>query len=193
MAPSLLSMIRDSVAEPQETADRLLALRPSTGVIVQAAVLVSVLDALILGLLGGGTFAMPTPDGDMALSPLWHAAVLFGSLVLSAGALQAGGQMLGGKGRLQESLLVVVWLEVVAIAIQVVTLLAALVLPPLAGVLGLIGIVILIWCIVHFARALHGFAGYGRTIGALLLGAVVVILGMSVLLAMLGFGGPANV
>lgn len=193
MAPSILSMIRDSVAEPQETADRLLALRPSTGVILQAAVLVSVLDALLLGALGGGSFVMPTPDGGLALSPFLHAAVLFGSLVLSAGALQVGGQMLGGKGRFQESLLVVVWLEVLAIAVQLVTLLVAIIVPPIAGVLGILGLGILIWCIVHFARALHGFPGYGRTIGALLLGAVVVVFGMSVLLAMLGFGGPPDV
>lgn len=193
MAPSILSMIRDSVADPQETADRLLSSRPSTSVILQAAVLVSALDALILGLLGGGSFVVPTPEGDLALSPIWHAVVLFASLVLSAGALQVGGQMLGGKGRFQESLLVVVWLEVLAIAIQIVTLLVALILPPLAGLLALLGIGILIWCIVHFARALHGFAGYGRTIGALLLGAVVVVFGISALLAMLGFGGPADV
>jgi hypothetical protein len=186
-------MLRDSVAEPQETADRLLSLRPSTGVILQAAVLVSVLDALLLGLLGGGSFVVPTPQGELALSPIWHAVVLFASLVLSAGALQVGGQMLGGKGRFQESLLLVVWLEVLAIAIQVVTLLVALILPPVAGILGFLGLGILIWCIVHFARALHGFAGYGRTIGALLLGAVVVVVGISALLAMLGFGGPPNV
>jgi hypothetical protein len=186
-------MIRDSVAEPQETADRLLALRPATAVVIQAAVLVSVLDALILGLLGGGASTMPTPAGEMTLSPFAHAAVLLASLALSAGALQVGGRMLGGKGRFEEALLLVVWLEVVSIAVQAITLVAALILPPLAGLLGLLGVAILLWCLVHFNRALHGFAGLGRTIAALLLGAVVVVLGLSALLAVLGFGGPPDV
>lgn len=193
MAPSLLTMLRDSVAEPQETADRLLALRPTTGVVVQAAVLVSVLDALILGVLGGGELAVPTPAGEMSFSPLAHAAVLLASLALSAGALQIGGRMLGGRGRFEEALLLVVWLEVVSIAVQAVTVIAALILPPLAGLVGLLGVAILLWCLVHFNRALHGFAGLGRTIAALLLGAVVVVLGLSALLAVLGFGGASDV
>ena len=193
MAPSLLIMLRDSVAEPQETADRLLALRPATGVVIQAAVLVAVLDALILGLLGGGASAMPTPDGEVTLSPFVHAAVLFASLLLSAGALQVGGRMLGGKGRFEEALLLVVWLEVISIAVQAAILVAALILPPLAGVLGLIGLAILLWCLVHFNRALHGFTGLGRTIAALLVGAVVVVLGLSAFLAVLGFGGAPDV
>jgi hypothetical protein len=186
-------MIRDSVAEPQETADRLLALRPRTQVVLEGALLVSVVDALLLGVLGGGMAVMPTPQGEMAFSPFAHTAVLLASLILSAGALQVGGQMLGGKGRFAEALLLVVWLEVLAIVIQAVTLLAALVVPPLAGVLGLLGLAVLIWCVVHFARALHGFAGYARTIGALLLGGVVVVVGVSLLLAMLGFGGSPDV
>lgn len=193
VAPSLLSMIRESVTEPQETAHRLLALRPRTAVVVQAAVLVAVLDALILGLLGGGALMMPTPEGQLALSPFFHVAVLLASLILSAGALQVGGQILGGKGRFAEALLLVVWLEILTLAIQLATLLASLVLPPLGALIGVLGLAVLLWCVVHFARALHGFAGYGRTIAALLLGAIVVILGMSLLLAMLGFGGPADV
>lgn len=193
MAPSLISMLRDSVAEPRLTADRLLAMRPPMGVVIQAAILVAVLDALVLGILGGGSFVMPTPDGEVSFSPLAHAGVLLASLVLSAGALQVGGQMLGGKGRFEQALLLVVWLEVLAIAIQIVTLLASLILPPFAGVLGLLGLAILLWCVVHFARALHGFDGYGRTIAALLLGGVVVVVGMSLVLAMLGFGGSPDV
>ena len=193
MASSLLAMIRDSVAEPQETADRLLALRPATGVVLQAAVLVAVLDALILGVLGGGASALPTPTGEMLMSPFAHAAVLLISLALSAGALQVGGRMLGGKGRFEEALLLVVWLEVISIAVQFVTLIAALILPPLAGLLALLGVGVLLWCLVHFTRALHGFAGLGRTVAALLLGGLVVILGMSLVLAMLGFGGPPDV
>lgn len=194
MAPSLLAMLRDSVAEPQEAADRLLALRPATAVVVQAAVLVSVLDALILGVLGDGALVMPTPLGGGALvPPLGQAAILLVSLFLSAAALQVGGRLLGGTGRFEEALLLVVWLEVMSMGVQAVTLLAALILPPLAGLLGLLGLAILLWCLVHFTRALHGFPGFGRPVATLLLGAVVVVVGLSAILALLGFGGPPRV
>lgn len=193
MAPSLLNLIRDSVAEPQEFADRLLAARPRTSVVVEAAVLLSILDALILGLLGGGGTTLPMPNGEIQLSPFAHAGVLLASLLLTASALQVGGQLLKGRGRYAEALVLVVWLEVVALAVQVVTVLVALVLPPLAGIVGLLGFGLLLWCLLHFVRALHGFSGLGRAAGALLLGVVALVVATSLLLAALGFGAPADV
>ena len=72
-------------------------------------------------------------------------------------------------------------------------LVAALVLPPLAGLLGLLGLAVLLWCVVHFTRALHAFEGFGRTILALFIGAVIVVFALSMLLSIFGFGGPQNV
>ena len=181
------------MAEPQEFADRLLASRPRTPVVIEAAVLLAVLDALVLGTLGGGAASIPTPGGLISLSPFQHAGVLLASLLLSASALQVGGQILRGRGRYAEALVLVVWLEVMALAVQVATVLAALILPPLAAVVGLLGFGVLLWCLLHFVRALHGFAGFGRAAGALLIGAVVVIVASSLLLAALGFGAPADV
>jgi hypothetical protein len=116
-------MIRDSVAEPQEMADRLLAQRPRTRIVLEGALLVSVLDALLLGILGGGMASMPTPGGELALSPC--AAGALSLAVLSAG-LQVGGQMLGGKGRRRGGCKPGL-ARGRAIAIQVATLLAALI------------------------------------------------------------------
>lgn len=193
MAPSLLNLLRDSVAEPQEFADRLLASRPRTSTVFEAAVLLSILDALVLGALGGGGTALPTPAGEIQLSPFEHAGILLASLLLTASALQVGGQLLKGRGRYAEALVLVVWLEVVALAIQVATLLVALVLPPLAGIVGMLGFAVLLWCLLHFVRALHGFAGLGRAAGALVLGAILVILASSLLLAAFGLGVPSDV
>jgi hypothetical protein len=79
---------------------------------------------------------MPTPQASGGLLALRAHGGAPGLLILSAGALQVGGQMLGGKGRFAEALMLVVWLEVLAIVIQAATLLVALALPPLAGLLG---------------------------------------------------------
>lgn len=189
---ALLGLIRDSVATPQIAAARLLALRPSGLVLLQAAVLVSALDALLLGVLGGG-FVIPLPSGDWILPPLLHAALLGASLILTACALQVGGQVLGGQGRFAQALLVTIWLEVIAIAIQLVQVVVALALPMLTGFAGVAGLAILLWCMVHFARVLHGFPGYGRAIGAILIGALAVGLALTVLLGFLGFGVSPDV
>ncbi len=190
---NLLLMIRDSVASPREAAERLLAMRPTLAVVMQSAVLVSAIDALVLGVLAGGAFTIPMAEGDVVLSPLAHALALVASLLLSAGALQVGGQILGGRGRFHQALLVVVWLEVVAIVVQLVQVMAALLVPPLAPLLGLAGLAVLLWCLVHFTRVLHGFPGLGRTLMALLLGALAVGIALSTVLAFLGFGGPPDV
>ena len=73
---TFLHMIRDSVTTPREAAARLLAVRPSPGLVLQGAALVSILDALLLGVLVGGSFAIPLPEGDVALSPSNHASFL---------------------------------------------------------------------------------------------------------------------
>lgn len=190
MASSLLTMLRDSVAEPRLTADRLLAMRPPIAVVVQAAVLMSVLDALTAGLLGGGFVVLPAIEGELLVSPFQYAGLLLASLLAGAMSLQVSGRMLGGKGHFREALLLFVWLDVLLFAIQAVSLLVALVLPPFIGLLGLLSLAIFVWCLVHFTRALHGFGGYGRTFGALVLASVVFVIGMSSLLIFLGFGGP---
>jgi hypothetical protein len=188
-------MMRESLVAPDLAAGRLLAFRPAPGVVLQGAVLVSAVNALLWGALTGGQgLALPLPQGDVLnLLPLAHAAMIFATLVLAAGAVQVGGAILGGRGRLSEALLLMVWLEVLAVAIELVLLVASLLLPALAPFLGVAGIGVLLWCTVNFTRALHGFAGLGRSIAALLLGGLLVGLGLSVLLGLLGFGGPADV
>ncbi|WP_210529762.1 YIP1 family protein [Rubellimicrobium arenae] len=190
---NLLVLIRDSLAAPGEVASRLLSLRPGLAAVVQAAALVSILDALLLGALTGGAFVIPLPDGDVILDPFTHAALLGASLLISAVALFVGGRVLGGRGQFEQALLVVAWLELLAIVIQVAQLLFSILLPPVAPILALAGLFLLIWCVVQFTRVLHGFGGFGRTILALLLGAIVVGIALTILMSVVGFGGSSDV
>lgn len=193
VAPSLLTMLRDSIATPTEAAERLLALRPRTRTVFEGAVLVATLDALSLGLLTGGGFEVPLPSGTLVIPPLGYAAVLVAFQILWAGVIEVGGRLLGGRGRFAEALLVIVWLEVLSLVIGLLQLVLISLLPGLAPLLALLGIAVLLWCLVHFTRALHGFAGYGRTILSLILGALVTGLALSLLLASLGLGVAPDV
>ncbi len=183
--PTLIALIRDSIATPQAMAARLLRLNLPLRPVLELVVLVSVLDALLVGTLGGGSFALPMLDGSMRpVGPLTHATLLTALLVLSAGALQVAGQVLGGRGRLTEALLVVGWLEVISLAVPVVQVVVHLLLPPLAGLVGLAGIAVLLWCLLHFVRVLHGFDGFGRTVGTLLLAMIGIGIGLSMILGL---------
>lgn len=181
--PGLLALLRESITTPQKLAARLMRWGLPPGTVVELVVLLCVLDALLVGMVGGGRFVLPVSEDEMlTLGPLAHAVLLFVSLTLSAGAIQVAGQMLGGRGRLTEALLLMGWLEVVGLAIQVVQALILLLLPPLAGPAALAGLGIMLWCLVHFVRELHGFDGYGRTIATLLLALVALAIGLTLLL-----------
>ena len=198
MAPDmtgLLGMIRDSIATPRTAAEHILSLRPSPAELLMAVALVASLDAILAGLTGVGIIMIPAADGtmDRFLSPFAHAATLSALLLLFASAFQASGQVLGGRGRFSDSLLVVVWLEVVSLAIQAAQALVLLLVPPLAFVAAIGGAAILLWCLLHFMRALHGFQGLGRTILAIVLAALGAGLALSILLAILGIGAPTDV
>lgn len=181
--PTLGFLLRESIAAPQALAERLMSWRLPLRTVVELVVLVCVLDAILVGTLGGGSFVLPGAEsGTATAGPIVHAMLLLASLTLSAGAIQVAGQLLGGRGRLTEALLLMGWLEVVALAIQVVQALVLLLVPPLAGLTGLAGVAVILWCLVHFVRALHGFDGFGRTVATLLLALVAMGIGLMMIL-----------
>lgn len=192
---ALLGMIRDSIVAPRSSAERVLALRPAPTELMLGVVLVATLDALLAGVTGVGVIIIPDgADGlGQVLSPFAHAAMLAMLLLVFASAFQAGGQVLGGQGRFSESLLVVVWLEVVSLAIQVVQAFVMKLVPPLEMSAAIAGGLLLLWCLLNFMRALHRFTGLGRTIGAVLLASIGAALALSFLLALLGIGVPSDV
>ncbi|NAZ36836.1 YIP1 family protein [Rubellimicrobium sp. CFH 75288] len=192
---ALLPMLRESVVAPGATATRLLAWRLPLRTILEAMVLVAVIDAILAGLLGRGTPLLPGVDGDgVTIGPMVHALILIGSLILSAGAIQTGGQLLGGMGSFREALLLMTWLEVLSVMVQVVQLVASLILPPLAGLVGLAGLAVLLWCLVHFVRALHRFDGWGRTLGTLVLAMFAAAIAVSIVAGLfVGVEGAGHV
>lgn len=191
MAPDLLAMLRASVSSPGQVAERLLALRPRPGVLAEAVLLVAILDVLVAAPLGT-TMAMPGQSGEVAIGPFAQVALFAAVTLLSASSIQVGGRVLGGQGTFRDALVLGTWLQVIALAFQAVVVALALVAPPLAGVASLVALGVVLWCTLHFVRALHRFDGLGRALVALLLGALLVGLALSVLLVALGLGPAAD-
>ena len=80
-----------------------------------------------------------------------------------------------------------VWLQLLMLALQVLQLIATLVAPPFAGIIGLAGFALFLWLMTAFIAELHGFRSRGRVfLGLVLTGlgtgfvlgiAIVLILG----------------
>ena len=82
-------------------------------------------------------FPLPSEVVFPRLSPLGYFAVVLVLQVVFVYALQASGRWLGGRGKFDELLAVVVWLQLLQVALQLAMTLLFLVAPSLAGILNL--------------------------------------------------------
>ena len=87
-------------------------------------------------------------------------AVMQGVVLLIFAQLMARvGQWAGGRGGFADALLLLTWVQVILMLLQVVQLLLELVqIYAVADLLGLFGLVLMLWLVTHFVAELHGFA-----------------------------------
>lgn len=180
----LLGAVGASVTAPAPTARRLMALDLPLPFVLQGLVAVSSLGALVRFALAGGT--MPVGSDVAPVGPVALAVALALGLALMAAALGVAGRMLGGTGRFRDVLAVIVWIEVVALAVSLAQAVTLLALPVAAPLIGIAGIAVMLWCLVQFLQVAHGFPGPGRAALSLLLGALGVGLAGAVILTALG-------
>jgi hypothetical protein len=80
--------------------------------------------------------------------------------------------------------LIVVWLQCLTLVLQLLQLVALVIAPPLAGIIGLGGFVLFLWLMTHFIAELHGFRNRGLVFLGMVLTALVagLVIGMAVIL-----------
>jgi hypothetical protein len=192
----LLRMARDTVANPREGAETVLALGLPRQALWLAFALVIVLSMLmgdILYLLAGLPQGGPL-TGPMGASPLVLGGLQAAFLYLMAHAITAFGRMFGGNGRFPEALTLIVWLQFIFLCVQVVQLVALLAVPPLAGLITILALGLFLWLLVNFIAALHGFTSLGMVFVMTILSAFALLFCLSLVLTLLGvtFGGDPN-
>ena len=102
------------------------------------------------------------------------------------------GKAFGGRGSFPDALLIVVWLQLLTLALQLLQLVASLVAPPLVGVIGLGGFVLFLWLMTAFIAELHGFASRGLVFLGMILTAIAAGFVLGIVLILL-FGPEAFV
>jgi hypothetical protein len=104
----------------------------------------------------------------IAASPFRTAAVQWTMLAVSVLLIFRVGRMQGGRGNLNDALLIVVWLQVLMLALQVVQLLAIAIFPPVASIIGIASVVLFLWLLTNFIAELHGFSSFWAVLGAII-------------------------
>ncbi|MBF9060138.1 YIP1 family protein [Rhodobacterales bacterium HKCCSP123] len=192
---NLLRMARDTVSNPREGAETVLALGLPRQVLWLAFALVVVLSMLlgdILYLVAG------LPDDGALTGPLGASPVVMGLvqgafLFLMAHAVTHVGRMFGGTGRFEEALALVVWLQFIFICVQVLQLVAVIIVPPMAAIITLLAVGLFFWLLVNFIATLHGFTSLGMVFVMTILSGFTILFVLSLVLTLLGitFEGPS--
>ncbi|MGX9855336.1 YIP1 family protein [Limimaricola variabilis] len=190
----LTDLLRLSLRAPGDAASRLLVTWPGRTATWQALTLVVCLSVVLTALVQGAMPMMPVEatGAGFGLTPFGYAGLLGVSLVLLAAGIAGAGRLLGGTGRFVPALTLVVWLEVLAMALRLVQGVLILVLPPLGGLVGLAGLFWLFWCLTRFIQALHGFNGVGRALVTLFIAFIAIGAGLAMLLALTGLGAQGG-
>lgn len=138
-------------------------------------------------LLGGvGDMLAPAPEG--VLISYFGMTALLGLVFLAyALAVWKIGSAMGGKGSLQESILIGVFFQAVLIPAQILQLVLALLLPGLAGIYAVALLVYGIWMNTNFIDGLHGYASFGKSLGVLVLASFAAAIALMLVVAIFGF------
>lgn len=163
LSDRLIQLARLTLEDPRAATRALLAEGVPMPARTAGLLLVAVVSALLASLqLGLNPQPMDPVSALMLASPFRAAVVQWAFLALSVLLIHRVGRAFGGRGSFADSLLVVVWLQVLMLVVQALQLVTGILIPPLGGLIGLAGLVLFLWLMTCFIAELHGFASRGK-------------------------------
>lgn len=185
----LFALAWTSVVQPRAVAERIMAQNLPTTALWLAMALVVVVSILI-GQINLILFSADVPLGMPLLGqPIAMGLVQGLMLVLTVYAIHFVGRAMGGQGRFDDALVLIVWLQFVMICLQILQTAAYVLLPPLGDLFGLAGLVLFLWLLTNFVAATHGFQSLGIVFVMVIVSAFAMMFLLSLVLAILGIGG----
>lgn len=189
----LPQLVIDSLIRPRQAARRLLALDLPPDLVAPAAVAATCAGVVLAYgamLLSGG--AVDPVSAAILRSPMVGAALQLAMMLVFAFLTFRVGRLFGGRGDFWGSARVIVWLNVVTVAIQALQLVALALAPPLAGFIAVATLFWLLWAYANFVAELHGFQQPFVVLGVVVLLVIGLVFGLTMLAAILGIAPPAG-
>ena len=181
----MLALAKLTLQNPRQATRALLAEGVPMPARTAGLMLVAVVSAVIASLqIRLGPAGMDPLSAMILASPFLAAVVQWVFLALSVVLIHRVGRAAGGTGSFPDALLIVVWLQCLTLVLQLLQLVALVIAPPLAGIIGLGGFVLFLWLMTHFIAELHGFRNRGLVFLGMVLTALVagLVIGMAVIL-----------
>ncbi|PJE25836.1 hypothetical protein SAMN06297129_2369 [Pseudooceanicola antarcticus] len=165
------NLARESLLDPRSGALRLLAAEIPAQVPMLVLALVSVMNGLVYGLI---------------LSPILLALVSGGVIWVSAWLLSVIGAQLGGHAGVSVMLRVVLWLQLIRLAVQIALVVIGFAIPPLAPIVSMVAGIWMLYMAVCFIAAAHGFETRWKAVALLAAVFVLTLVLASLLVASVG-------
>ena len=180
MFTSILAFGAMTMRTPKSAAAELLRIRINRAQRYEIALLVVVLGGLASRLLVGSN---PVEDAEAGgqnwlASPFGAAAMEAGLLSIVVLGTMLVGRLFGGKATLDDSVLLISWLQLVSVFVQsaLAIILQFLPLGLIGGMLTVGAVFYLFWMYVCFVTVLHGFQSTAKVF----FGTLMIILGAAV-------------
>lgn len=192
MMPSfgqLMAMVGRSIQSPREGAAEVLAYgvpREALWTIMFLVVVLSVILAEISALATSA--AAPEILGGLMANPLAIGALQLAILLATVAAVFGVGRAMGGSGSVEETALLISWLQFIMACIQVVQVVAFVLLAPLGGLIGIAALVLFLWLLTNFVAVLHGFRSLGQVFLMIVVSTFTIAFLLSLVLALFGVG-----
>lgn len=185
----LLKAVVDTVRNPQEGALRVIGLNMPNPVLWVA--LVAIVSASVV--MGQGSLLLVVGEQGVSnpflANPMLMWVIQLALLVVMIYATHFIGRKMGGTGGFNGALGIVVWLQFVLACLQVLQTAALFVAPPLADLLGFVGIALFLWLFTNFVAALHRFDSLFMVFVMIIVSTMGISLVLSIVLTILGVAG----
>ncbi|MCV6587039.1 MAG: YIP1 family protein [Marinibacterium sp.] len=182
------AMIVTSVTDPAQVARRLIDMRLGRDVLWTGLALAAVLNTLLISL---SNMLVADPEGMVPLlfqAPTFLIIAIFVALVLLVGAFTLCGHWMGGQGRFEEVMVLVLWLQLLRVLVQSATLLLVLLAPVLSLLVAFVAGILGIYITLHFLKEAHRLQSLGKAAGVLIASLVGMVLALMFLISLIG--GP---
>ncbi|MGB3243590.1 MAG: YIP1 family protein [Sulfitobacter sp.] len=187
-------LVQATLRDPRGAARTIIALDLPREVLWTTLALVAAVNTIILQLLIAASPAEAQAQFPSYFNaPLAVYVLLAGVMVIYIHSVYWAGLALSGKGRLFDVLALIVWLQVLRTAIQIIVLVLTFILPALAGLVSLVAFAWGLWVLLNFMVEAMALRSIGHAGLALVLAIIGLVLGLGILLAIIGLAAQGTV
>ncbi len=184
---ALRELVSETLLRPPAAAAQLIALQLPRALLWQALALAIVLNALVFHL---GLLAMPPsqPLPAIMATPFLFALTLGFGAVATVLAITGTGRWLGGVARLEDVLVLIVWLQGLRLLVQVAAAGLTLLAPGPTMLLLMAANLYGLWIFVNFIDTAHRFGSPLKALGVIALAGLGIAFGLVLMLSLFGAG-----